>query len=69
MSNSRNPRYVALGLRVQRARWKAGVSAQELARRTGYKPCSVRNWEAGRRSAEDKLPAIAAALGLPEIPE
>ena len=40
------------------------MSREELAKRTGYQPASVRNWETGIRSAEDKLELIAQALGL-----
>lgn len=45
------------------ARYKAGVTIQELAKRTGFATVSISRWENGHRSPTvDQLRKIAEAL-------
>jgi transcriptional regulator with XRE-family HTH domain len=54
-----------VGKRIRRAREKAGLSQVQLAKRVGVTRASVYNWEEGLTDIRnDKMPALAAALGV-----
>ncbi len=57
-----------IGLRIEQAREKAGLSLPQLARRIAVKPKTLENWENERSEARgNKLVMLAGVLQVPLI--
>lgn len=59
-----DPKHPAFGAKLKWIREVRGISAMDLAERSGFSPRTIHNWEAGDNVTYPNCCRIAAVLGV-----